>query len=232
MDSLTDLWSDDAFGSTIDGQPRSPSGAEVTFDIWWESHRWGSRPVWVEIVPSYTPPWSGFWMHSQVGIPLTVRWKRGGPEIEMVGLSWQQRWVADRDLGLSVGSLAEFDILTGSAGSGTESTIAGVIAKVLGPGVGYLNGALTLGSGDGTDATFVLIAYKLLLSGSAYIHFGAVSTKEEGSRSQNLLEFSPVFEFGDQLSVSPGFVLGLGHYEITPRCEVDGRPRIEMGFLN
>src|SRR5690625_6314358 len=60
--------------------------------------RWGSRPVWVEIVPSYTPPWSGFWMHSQVGIPLTVRWKRGGPEIEMVGLSWQQRWVADRDL--------------------------------------------------------------------------------------------------------------------------------------
>src|SRR5690625_7667863 len=78
MDSLTDLWSDDAFGSTIDGQPRSPSGAEVTFDIWWESHRRGSRPVWVEIVPSYSPPWPGFRTHSPVATPFTVRWTGGG----------------------------------------------------------------------------------------------------------------------------------------------------------
>src|SRR5690625_6552414 len=73
MDSLTDLWSDDAFGSTIDGQPRSPSGAEVTFDIWWESHRWGSRPVWSESVTSSTPRWSRCWWHPQLGMPWAAR---------------------------------------------------------------------------------------------------------------------------------------------------------------
>lgn len=216
LDTLTALWSNDAFSSIIDGQPNAPGGVELLGDFGWLNLAVGPRPLIIGIIPSYTPPWTTFFQNAAFGLRIPLRWGGRGPRFGNLGIAWQQRWVASVRHKSTISTYLEADFPTGASTPLAGLTIAGVAARVLGSGVGYLNAAILLDGGSGLGAWSILGAYKLPVSAGTYLSGDYVFVKARDQASTNILEFAAAFILSDHLLISPGGVIGFGHREFTP----------------
>lgn len=216
LDSLTDRWNNDSLSTVVDGQPDPPGGGEIVGEIGWLHHEVGPEPLRLGMSAWYTPAGTGLWRNMLLGVLVPLRWDRRGPRFDAIGFAWQQRWLASVRSRLSLASYIQADLLTLSDDAEAMLTVVGVAAAVLGPGVGYLNGAIIAAEGSDNSAWYLLAAYKLPLSNTSYLHLGLVSLDESGEPSTSTLELAAVFTTGSRLKVSPGIVLGLARHETTP----------------
>lgn len=216
LDSLTILWSNDAFSSVVDGQPIAPGQGELVLDIGWLNLPTPPKPLLFGIGASYTPRWSPFFWDSQFGLVIPLRWGSSGLRLNRIGLAWQQRWVASIRHKLTFATYLQTDFPTSDELPGILVTLVCVAARAWESGTGFLNGILVLDGEGGPAAWGVLTAYKSPLSRNAYLSIDYSFLGVRAQRSVNIIEGAVVFVVGPSLAVSPGAVLGLGHRETTP----------------
>jgi hypothetical protein len=217
LDTLTSLWSNDAFSTLIDGQPNSPGGAELDISLGWLNLAGAERPLLIGFVPSYTPAWTDFSRNMQLSLPIPMLWGSNGLRFGNIGIAWQQRWVADLRRKLALSSYLGAGFTPPAGINGVTATLTGIGVMVMGSGVGFLNGSMLVSSSDGLVAWSFLGAYKLPVSAGTYLSADYAFAQGRNQRSVNLLDLAAVFSAGSHLTISPGAVIGLGHRDVTPR---------------
>lgn len=216
-DTLAAVEADDAFITLEDGQPGAPGEWELQLDVGWlDEPEMGDRlDLHAEL--QHTPSWNRFFRNTQLQLTIPAAVADGEVELRDPVAAWQQRWVADPGLMLSVATLLEVEIPTAATSTGNDATMTGVLVKGVGTGRAYVNGFLELDEGEGLAQWGVRLGYGLPLGDRAILIGDYVHQEEEGGPAQRILEVAGSYEVSDRLGIGPGLLVGLDRGRDTPR---------------
>jgi len=223
-DTLREQQSIDAYTSLEDGQPGEPGHFELEFDVGWETISGEHDPVSFAPQLVYTLDGSEFLRNTQLILAVPMEFGLGGVDGNAdIEFGWQQRWVQEDGWIPTFATLAEIRVPSGYHSSGVDGTFTGIVAKELGPGTMFLNAFVKTANGNNVEDLRHFqwgfrTGYKWRLRDDFALITDYVnqSSEEDGHANLNLLEVSGEWRVNEQLTVSPGIVVGLDDNEETP----------------